>query len=555
MAAQDYLAGFQTAGGGRAPVIDLSKQAAEVAKFGREQQALTREKQEAFDKERKDFREEMSDEYDSYVYENNFDGTGITDFDSSTEKLRNTIKSNQLRTEKLFDEGKISMAEVRRRNNQIKGQVNEVSELSKSINSFVAKSQEYNESGKGNRVNDLRTDILEGMTEDFNITDGPDGLVYQYKTKDESGKEVIKNINAKDFKRVLNAEQGVDIEKDLDELVTLGGFDQDIEGRFGDREQVKRYLRDSDDGKALLRTRVDNWSASEKYDYMLQTGLATDDPALAKAKGLKLIDESSVFAKEVSEEDDELITERLSDELMNRLDFKEERKEYESSLDVERIRQAGQNKRSKSKVKAKEIVVDQIDGSKKRVSEVYPTEGKGIDFEYLVQNLGTEKDYGMGAQLLDSAASELKGVPLPVKAIKNVTFTKERVDVDSGKIEIFMGYDYDTTDPEVTVMYLETLPPTKRKEAFENIIDQNNLPLEKIRDFEKDPREAARFMDSMRPKQGSGVFKYVPETLSAYNQILTGTDRDPMNEEDWNKYLMNKKKSFKGGVMSKHNKK
>ena len=555
MAAQDYLAGFQTAGGGRAPVIDLSKQAAEVAKFGREQQALTREKQEAFDKEREDFREEMSDEYDSYVYENNFDGTGITDFDSSTEKLRNTIKSNQLRTEKLFDEGKISMAEVRRRNNQIKGQVNEVSELSKSINSFVAKSQEYNESGKGNRVNDLRTDILEGMTEDFNITDGPDGLVYQYKTKDESGKEVIKNINAKDFKRVLNAEQGVDIEKDLDELVTLGGFDQDIEGRFGDREQVKRYLRDSDDGKALLRTRVDNWSASEKYDYMLQTGLATDDPALAKAKGLKLIDESSVFAKEVSEEDDELITERLSDELMNRLDFKEERKEYESSLDVERIRQAGQNKRSKSKVKAKEIVVDQIDGSKKRVSEVYPTEGKGIDFEYLVQNLGTEKDYGMGAQLLDSAASELKGVPLPVKAIKNVTFTKERVDVDSGKIEIFMGYDYDTTDPEVTVMYLETLPATKRKEAFENIINQNNLPVEKISDFEKDPREAARFMDSMRPKQGSGVFKYVPETLSAYNQILTGTDRDPMNEEDWNKYLMNKKKSFKGGVMSKHNKK
>jgi hypothetical protein len=555
MAAQDYLAGFQTAGGGRAPVIDLSKQAAEVAKFGREQQALTREKQEAFDKEREDFREEMSDEYDSYVYENNFDGTGITDFDSSTEKLRNTIKSNQLRTEKLFDEGKISMAEVRRRNNQIKGQVNEVSELSKSINSFVAKSQEYNESGKGNRVNDLRTDILEGMTEDFNITDGPDGLVYQYKTKDESGKEVIKNINAKDFKRVLNAEQGVDIEKDLDELVTLGGFDQDIEGRFGDREQVKRYLRDSDDGKALLRTRVDNWSASEKYDYMLQTGLATDDPALAKAKGLKLIDESSVFAKEVSEEDDELITERLSDELMNRLDFKEERKEYESSLDVERIRQAGQNKRLKSKVKAKEIVVDQIDGSKKRVSEVYPTEGKGIDFEYLVQNLGTEEDYGMGAQLLDSAASDFKGVPLPVKAIKNVTFTKERVDVDSGKIEIFMGYDYDTTDPEVTVMYLETLPPTKRKEAFENIINQNNLPVEKISDFEKDPREAARFMDTMRPKQGSGVFKYVPETLSAYNQILTGTGRDPMNEEDWNKYLMNKKKSFKGGVMSKHNKK
>lgn len=555
MAAQDYLAGFQTAGGGRAPVIDLSKQAAEVAKFGREQQALTREKQEAFDKEREEFRTEMSDEYSNYVYENNFDGTGITDFDASTEKLRNTIKANHLRTEKLFDDGKISMAEVRRRNSQIKGQVNEVSALSKDINSFIAKSQELDESGKGNRVNDLRTDILEGMTKDFSITDGPDGLVYQYKAKDESGKDVIKNINAKDFKRVLSAEQGVDVEKDLDDLVSLGGFDQDIEGRFANREKVKSYLRDTEDGKALLRTRVDNWSASEKYDYMLQTGLATDDPALAKARGLKLIDESSVFSKEVSEEDDELITEHLSDELINRLDFKEERQEYESSLDAERIRQAGMSKRSKSKIKSKEIVVEQIDGSKKRVSEVYPTQGKGIEFKYLVQNLGTKEDYGMGAQLLDSAASEFKGVPLPVKAIKNVTFTKERVDTDSGKIEIFMGYDYDTTDPELTVKYLETLPPTKKKEVFEKLIDQNNLPVEKISDFEKDPREAARFMDSMRPKQGSGVFKYVPETLSAYNQILTGTDRDPMDEKDWMRYLENKKKSFKGGAMGKFNKK
>lgn len=555
MAAQDYLAGFQTAGGGRAPVIDLSQKAAEVAKFGREQQALTREKQEAFDKEREEFRTEMSDEYSKYVYENNFDGTGITDFDASTEKLRNTIKANHLRTEKLFDDGKISMAEVRRRNNQIKGQVNEVSQLSKDINSFIAKSQELDESGKGNRINDMRTDILEGMTEDFNITDGPDGLVYQYKTKDESGKDVIKNINAKDFKRVLNAEQGVDIEKDLDDLVALGGFEQDIEGRFANREKVKSYLRDTEDGKALLRTRVDNWSASEKYDYMLQTGLATDDPALAKARGLKFIDESSVFSKEVSEEDDELITEHLSDELINRLDFKEERQEYESKLDVERIRQAGMSRRSKSKVKSKEIVVDQIDGSKKRVSEVYPTEGKGIEFKYLVQNLGTKEDYGMGAQLLDSAASEFKGVPLPVKAIKNVTFTKERVDIDSGKIEIFMGYDYDTTDPDITAMYLETLPATKKKEVFEKIIDQNNLPVDKISDFEKDPREAARFMDSMRPKQGSGVFKYVPETLSAYNEILTGTGRDPMDEKDWMKYLENKKKSFKGGAMEKFNKK
>lgn len=112
MAASDYVAGYQVAGGGKAPVVDLSAQAAQVAKFGVEQQALTRQKQKEFNDQRAQFKADMAEAYDQYVHENNFDNTGILDFDNATDKLRNEIKNSHLQTEYLYDQGVIDEAEV-----------------------------------------------------------------------------------------------------------------------------------------------------------------------------------------------------------------------------------------------------------------------------------------------------------------------------------------------------------------------------------------------------------------------------------------------------------
>ena len=276
MAARDYVAGFQVAGGGKANVVDLSAAAAGVAAYGLEQAEETRKRQKEFDENRAAFKKEMADTYDQYVRENNFDDTGILDYDAATEKLRNSIKQSHLETEYLYDQGTIDEAEVRRRNNEMKGQVGEVKNLSADIVAYQEKVQKLEEEGKGSEVNGLRTDILEAFSENFNVVSTAKGLQYQTVV---DGK--VKGINAGEFKRILNAEQGVDIEKDLDDLVKLGGLEEKIEGSGRTAKKVTEYLRGKE-GNALLKTRIDQWSASEKYDYMLKAGLATDDPAIAK---------------------------------------------------------------------------------------------------------------------------------------------------------------------------------------------------------------------------------------------------------------------------------
>ena len=105
----------------------------------------------------------------------------------------------------------------------------------------------------------------------------------QYQTLDKDGNVLA--FSAGEFQRILNAEQGVDIEKDLDEIVKLGGLEEKLEGYGRDATKVTSYLRNSEEGKALLKTRIDQWSSSEKYDYMIQAGLATDDPEIAKKDG------------------------------------------------------------------------------------------------------------------------------------------------------------------------------------------------------------------------------------------------------------------------------
>ena len=211
MAARDYVAGFQVAGGGKANVVDLSAAAAGVAAYGLEQAEETRKRQKEFDENRATFKKEMAETYDQYVHENNFDDTGILDFDSSTEKLRNSIKQSHLETEFLYNQGTIDEAEVRRRNNEIKGQVGEIKNLSQDIVAYQDSVKKLEDEGKGSEVNNVRTDLLEAMSKNFNVVSTANGLQYQTIVDGE-----VKGVNASQFKKVLDARGGVNIQTDID---------------------------------------------------------------------------------------------------------------------------------------------------------------------------------------------------------------------------------------------------------------------------------------------------------------------------------------------------
>jgi hypothetical protein len=541
MAASDYVAGYQVAGAGKAQVVDLSAQAAQVAKFGVEQQALTRQKQKEFDDQRAQFKADMAEAYDQYVHENNFDNTGILDFDNATDKLRNEIKNSHLQTEYLYDQGVIDEAEVRRRNNEIKGQVNQVKGLSQQITKFAGDVQTLDEAGKGNAVNDLRTDLLENLSNNFNIVSNENGL--QYQTLDKDGNVLA--FSAGEFQRILNAEQGVDIEKDLDEIVKLGGLEEKLEGYGRDAKKVTSYLRDSEEGKALLKTRIDQWSSSEKYDYMIQAGLATDDPELARKQGLKLLDASSIFKKEVSEDEEKAIAEHMAEELGTRLSYKETKELYDDKFALEGLRQKGRAALSKEKTIIKSADVELTDdfGNKRRVKEVYPTSGKGIQLDYIVQDPGNN----ISRSMMEAIEGIEGGIPIPFDAIKKTVFKRQRADVDSGLIEIELGYDYDMKGEaggeSSLVQAIERMSDVNYRKSIRKFGQDAGLSEAEISNLETNKSQGVSFLTDRAPKAGSATFTYVPTNISEYNKIRTATGQEPISNADWSKYIEAKKKS------------
>ena len=531
MAARDYVAGFQVAGGGKANVVDLSAAAAGVAAYGLEQAEETRKRQKEFDENRAAFKKEMADTYDQYVRENNFDDTGILDYDAATEKLRNSIKQSHLETEYLYDQGTIDEAEVRRRNNEMKGQVGEVKNLSADIVAYQEKVQKLEEEGKGSEVNGLRTDILEAFSENFNVVSTAKGLQYQTVVDGE-----VKGINAGEFKRILNAEQGVDIEKDLDDLVKLGGLEEKIEGYGRDAKKVTEYLR-GEEGNALLKTRIDQWSASEKYDYMLKAGLATDDPAIAKEGKIKLIDGASIFKKEVSEDEDQAIADHMEKELTNRLLFKGKKELYDDKYTLQQIKDRNAaNRTVKSLVESADIVqTDEDSKDKQRVREVYAKDGKGIPVDYLVATPGNN----ISRAMMDSIEGIPGGTPVPFDAIKNTRFIMERGDIDTGLIEITLGYDYDVPKEKENslVEAIGRMSDVKRRQSIRKYGKEAGLGDSEIQAIADDPQKAVSFLSDRAPKKGSSTFKYVPQNLTEYNRILTNTGRKPISDADWSKHV------------------
>ena len=505
--------------------------AAGVAAYGLEQAEETRKRQKEFDENRAAFKKEMADTYDQYVRENNFDDTGILDYDAATEKLRNSIKQSHLETEYLYDQGTIDEAEVRRRNNEMKGQVGEVKNLSADIVAYQEKVQKLEEEGKGSEVNGLRTDILEAFSENFNVVSTAKGLQYQTVVDGE-----VKGINAGEFKRILNAEQGVDIEKDLDDLVKLGGLEEKIEGYGRDAKKVTEYLR-GEEGNALLKTRIDQWSASEKYDYMLKAGLATDDPAIAKEGKIKLIDGASIFKKEVSEDEDQAIADHMEKELTNRLLFKGKKELYDDKYTLQQIKDRNAaNRTVKSLVESADIVqTDEDSKDKQRVREVYAKDGKGIPVDYLVATPGNN----ISRAMMDSIEGIPGGTPVPFDAIKNTRFIMERGDIDTGLIEITLGYDYDVPKEKENslVEAIGRMSDVKRRQSIRKYGKEAGLGDSEIQAIADDPQKAVSFLTDRAPKKGSSTFKYVPQNLTEYNRILTNTGRKPISDADWSKHV------------------
>ena len=128
----------------------------------------------------------------------------------------------------------------------------------------------------------------------------------------------------------------------------------------------------------------------------------------------------------------------------------------------------------------------------------------------------------MSRAFADSIEGEA-GFPVPLDAIKSTRFMKERIDMNTGKIEVTLGYDYggneDSDFAGIFSKKLQSMTDDQYAEFVDNY--SKKLSDEERADLASMDREnGTTFMTTRAPKEGSGTFKYVPRTLSEYNTIL-----------------------------------
>ena len=413
-----YSEGFELGYRASAPLAGISEGIRMFTEEYRKQEEIGRQRQQAFEQARKDFKSKMAQEYDKYVYEDQFDDTGFTDFDALGEKFRRGALELYQINEFAFRNGFISESDLISRNNNIKGQSEKLTKLYDDTNAMLQKKEELEAKGLGNKLNDIKLEILDNFSKNVKVTPGLDGLYMS--TINKEGKQ--QNVSVTDFAKMLDADIGVDIQKDLNELLDLGGY-MEYSTKDGKR-LIRSFDRDDQRGRDLIKTKVEGYTDAQVIDAMFELDMATDDKKEAKEKGLILIGAENVFDTKVTDEMRQDLANRMQDELSKQQRWKmiskelppPDLKEDKSLVSMSRIlnKDAGDNR-----------------GDRIRFS---PNKLQGLPMSYIQKYKGYHES-------INKTILEKDLVGYQVDATKDAQFLGANFFPDNGVFEVEIGYD------------------------------------------------------------------------------------------------------------------
>lgn len=310
-----YSEGFKLGYSANAPLAGISEGIKMFTQEYRKQQEIGRQRQEAYDKARSEFKSKQEETYGKYAKEDLYDNTGFTDFDTLGDKFTKSALETYEINEFAFRNGFIDESELTARNNNLKAQSQKLTKMFGEANTMLEQKDKLEAQGLGNRLNDVRLDLLEDFSKNVKVSSGLDGLYMSTIGKD--GKQ--KNISVSEFSKILQADPGVDMQKDLDALLELGGYK---EYKTKDGKRIIRSFDRSDElGIGLIKTKVESYTDQQVIDAMFELGIATDDPKEAK-EGVSLIGTKNIFDFEVNDETRSKLATAMQDELRDQQKYK-----------------------------------------------------------------------------------------------------------------------------------------------------------------------------------------------------------------------------------------
>ena len=342
-----YSEGFKLGYSANAPLGGISEGIKMFTQEYRKQEEIGRQRQEAFDKARKEFKQKQEDTYGKFYREDLYDNTGITDFDSLGDKFTRGALDLFEVNEFAFRNGFITESDLNSRNNNIKAQSKKLTELYNDANTFLEQKKTLDDSGKSNPLNDLKLDILEEFSKNVKVTPGLDGLYLS--TLGKEGKQ--KNISVSEFNKILNSESGVDVNTIYDDLLKNQGFTQTLEG---DKKITKYITKEGSDMTALdaqLLTMTDGQQLGALLSIEDKKGnkIATTDEKEAKEKGIIYVGPDRIIDPSITKEEQAA----LKGGMINQLRAIQKRKQkQEIYVDPYKVRETASQKDKKDELDA-----------------------------------------------------------------------------------------------------------------------------------------------------------------------------------------------------------
>ena len=308
-----YSEGFKLGYSANAPLAGISEGIQKFTQEYREQQEIGRQRQEAYDKARSEFKKKQEETYGKYAKEDLYDNTGFTDFDTLGDKFTKSARETYEINEFAFRNGFIDESELTARNNTLKAQSQKLTTLYNDANAFIEEKKRLEEEGLSNPLNDKKLEILEDFSKQVKVSSGLDGLYLS--TIGKEGKQ--RNISVSEFNKILNSESGVDLNSTYENLLSNQGFTQ----RLASGKKITEFITEEGDDMTALDAQLLTMTDGQQLGALLSITdtdgnyVATTDEEEAKKKGIIHVDAARVIDPSISVEEQKKLKSTMIDQL------------------------------------------------------------------------------------------------------------------------------------------------------------------------------------------------------------------------------------------------
>ena len=528
-----YSEGFKLGYSANAPLAGISEGIQKFTKEYRKQEEIGRQRQEAYDQARSEFKKKQEETYGKYAKEDLYDNTGFTDFDTLGDKFTKSARETYEINEFAFRNGFIDESELTARNNTLKAQSQKLTTLYNDANAFIEEKKKLEEEGQSNPLNDKKLEILEDFSKQVKVSSGLDGLYLS--TIGKEGKQ--RNISVSEFNKILNSESGVDLNSTYENLLSNQGFTQ----RLASGKKITEFITEEGDDMTALDAQLLTMTDGQQLGALLSITdtngnyVATTDEEEAKKKGIIHVDAARVIDPSISVEEQKKLKSTMIDQLRA---MQERKKKTEIYNDPYRVRKtASQSVKEDTMRAAYEIALKIGEGGEdaNRLVDQVVANNEGIENMFL--------DEGSDSYIVETIDKNGRRSDFSIKVPRN-----EDGSVDSRNLGVSLmsaiSPSYSVEQAELAARDFEKKNPSYQFANSTSAFDRDYIPLPRLSSIETNVKNV--FADDLiRSNDPDDLLQDIPKAL-----LSLGIDRGYKIEIDKSPSSFNLPPTMIGGGQS-----